>query len=504
MSSSCAVSGGAAAVAVAVAVAVKTRMCCIGAGYVGGPSSAVFADRCPDVDVVVADLNADRVDAWVRGSRIAADAVSSSGTKEDVGRGLAEAEGVLPMYEPGLAEVVGRATVRGNLRFTTEVGPAVAGARIVLLCVNTPNKEYGTSGVGGYDLTSYESAARCVAQNAVHDMIVVEKSTVPVRTADVIETVLAANVRDKSIKFDVLSSPEFLAEGTAIHNLETPDRVLIGCHDTPSGHLAEEELAAVYRKWIPQEKIVVTKIWSSELSKLAANALLAQRISSINAFSALCEASGADVQEVARVVGMDTRIGPYFLNSSVGFGGSCFGKDLQGLIYLCESYHLHEVAEYWRQVLKINNYQKKRFSAKIISTMFGTVRNKTICILGMAFKKNTGDTRDSAALDVIQHLLADHANIVAYDPKVPISEIKTMFPAVKCTTDPYEAACGSDAVAVLTEWDVFKTLDYTRIYNSMRRPAFVFDGRNILNHTALRDIGMHTQFVKNSATKTHR
>eukprot|EP01105_Mastigella_eilhardi_P006854 TRINITY_DN18366_c0_g1_i1.p2 TRINITY_DN18366_c0_g1~~TRINITY_DN18366_c0_g1_i1.p2 ORF type:complete len:514 (+),score=167.02 TRINITY_DN18366_c0_g1_i1:68-1609(+) len=441
-------------------------ICCIGAGYVGGPTMAVMAKYCPDVKVLVVDKDQRKIDSW---------------NSPD-----------LPIYEPDLKPIV-EAQRNVNLFFSTNVEQSIAEAEIVFLCVNTPNKEYGHT--GGYDLFGYESAARAVAAASTTSKVVVEKSTVPVRTGDVIRKILEANKRSPEIHFEILSNPEFLAEGTAIKNLVYPDRVLIGCMQTPEGHAAEEKLASIYKRWIEDSHIARTNLWSSELTKLAANALLAQRISSINALSCLCEQCGADVQEVSRVCGMDPRIGSHFLNSSVGFGGSCFQKDIQGLIYLCEYYYQPEAAEYWRQVLKMNDHQKDRFARNIVKTLFGNVKNKNICVLGFAFKKDTGDFRDSAALDVIAFLLKEQANVFLYDPKVPYEEINKVFPRVHCEKSPYAAAAQSVAIAVLTEWDEFRTYDYAAIYDKMSKPAFLFDGRNLLNHEELRKIGFNVYSI---------
>jgi len=446
----------------------QKTICCIGAGYVGGPTMAVIAKHCPNLRVIVVDRDERRIEAW----------------------NSAE----MPIFEPGLAEVV--LPIRGrNLFFSTDVASAVRDSEIIFLCVNTPTKEYGSYGTTGYDMSSYESAARDVARFAESSKVVVEKSTVPVRTAEMLRKVLYANRRSQDYAFEIVSSPEFLAEGTAIHNLEQPDRMLVGSLDTPEGRAAADAVAEIYRAWVPEERIIKTGLWSSELTKLAANAFLAQRISSINAMSALCEATGADVQQVAQAVGADRRVGPYFLNASVGFGGSCFGKDLAGLVYLCESCGLPEVAEYWRQVLTLNAWQKKRWAKLVVKSMFGTVKNKTVCVLGFAFKKDTGDFRDSAAIDIIQILVEEKAHVFVYDPKVSPVEINRMFPTVTCEKNAYTAAYQAHALVIVTEWDEFKTLDYARIYASMAKPAFIFDGRNILDHHALGRIGFKVHAV---------
>lgn len=441
-----------------------TEICCIGAGYVGGPTMAVISKFCPEINVTVVDINKSRIDAWNSKS--------------------------LPIYEPGLLEILEQQRNK-NLFFTTDVVGSIKKAQIIFIAVNTPTKDFGAWGGCGYDLSAYESASVAIAKYAEQSTIVVEKSTVPVRTAERIRMIFDSNKIRPDIEFEVISNPEFLAEGTAIKDLMKPDRILIGGHSTTSGQRAIRSLSWIYEHWVPQENIITSGLWSAELAKLASNAFLAQRVSSINSMSALCEAAGADVQEVAKVLGTDNRIGDKFLKSSVGFGGSCFGKDLLGLIYLCETYQLHEVAEYWRQVIKINDYQKERFSKLIVEKMFGNLKRKNICILGFAFKKDTGDIRESAAIDIAKFLLAEGANVVVYDPKVPEIEITKISESIKCEKDPYAAALESHAVIILTEWDEFKTLDYEKIYKGMQKPAFLFDGRNILDHYKIRSMGYY-------------
>ncbi|CAH9084429.1 unnamed protein product [Cuscuta europaea] len=457
------------------------KICCIGAGYVGGPTMAVIAYKCPDIEVAVVDISVQRISAWNSDQ--------------------------LPIYEPGLDDVVKGCRGR-NLFFSTEVEKHVCEADIVFVSVNTPTKTRGLGAGKAADLTYWESAARMIADVSKSDKIVVEKSTVPVKTAEAIEKILTHN--SKGIKFQILSNPEFLAEGTAIEDLFHPDRVLIGGRETPEGNKAVQTLKDVYANWVPEERIITTNLWSAELSKLAANAFLAQRISSVNAMSALCEATGADVSQVSYAVGKDTRIGPKFLNSSVGFGGSCFQKDILNLVYICECNGLPEVAEYWKQVIKINDYQKSRFVNRVVSSMFNTVSNKKIAILGFAFKKDTGDTRETPAIDVCKGLLGDKAQLSIYDPQVSEEQIQRdltlnrfewdhplhLQPAspgagkkVSVVWDAYEAMKGAHAVCILTEWDEFKDLDYQRIYENMQKPAFVFDGRNIVNAGKLREIG---------------
>ncbi len=434
---------------------------------------AVIALKAPDIQVTVVDMNAARIAAW------------NSDT--------------LPIYEPGLDEVVKEARGR-NLFFSTEVKKTIAEADIIFVSVNTPTKTYGV-GVGrAADLRYIESVARTIAEVSTTSKIIVEKSTIPVKTAETIQQILAANT--SGAKFQVLSNPEFLAEGTAVPDLFKPDRVLIGGERTPEGDAAVETLVSVYARWVPRERIITTNLWSSELSKLVANAFLAQRISSINAISALCEATGADVDEVANAIGKDSRIGPKFLKASVGFGGSCFQKDILNLVYLCESFGLPEVAAYWNQVVSMNDYQKRRFSGKIVKALFNTVADKRIAVFGFAFKKDTNDTRESAAINVVRDLLAEHANVVVYDPKVPAEEIQSdvlgkgqTSPRLTVAASAYEAADGAHAIAIVTEWDEFKTLDYAKIFAGMQKPAFIFDGRNIVDLAKLREIGFRTHGI---------
>ncbi|MBW8782085.1 MAG: UDP-glucose 6-dehydrogenase [Verrucomicrobia bacterium] len=443
------------------------KICCIGAGYVGGPTMAVIAFKAPDIQVTVVDMNAVRIAEW------------NSDT--------------LPIYEPGLDEVVKQARGR-NLFFSTDVKGAIAAADIIFVSVNTPTKTYGVGSGRAADLRFIESVARTIAEVATTPKIIVEKSTIPVKTAETIQNILAANTL--GVTFQVLSNPEFLAEGTAVQDLFNPDRVLIGGERTPEGEQAVATLAGVYARWVPRERILTTNLWSSELSKLVANAFLAQRISSINAISALCEATGADVDEVANAIGKDSRIGPKFLKASVGFGGSCFQKDILNLSYLCESFGLPEVSAYWAGVVKMNDYQKQRFSAKIVRSLFNTVADKRIAVLGFAFKKDTDDTRESAAINVVRDLLAEQANVVVYDPKVTAEEINLDVlgkghanPRLTVATSAVEASRGAHAIAIVTEWDEFKTLDYAKIFEGMHKPAFIFDGRNILDLAKLRAIG---------------
>ena len=457
------------------------KICCIGAGYVGGPTMAVIARQCPNITVTVVDISVERIAAW------------NDPNLDN-----------LPIYEPGLADVVEKARGK-NLFFSTEIDKAIEEADIIFIAVNTPTKTYGKGKGMAADLTYVEQCARRIASVATSDKIVVEKSTLPVRTAEAIQTILAQSSHGAS--FEVLSNPEFLAEGTAIEDLFKSDRVLIGGRTTPKGEEAVQTLVDIYANWIPREKIVTTNVWSSELSKLVSNAFLAQRISSINSISSLCEATGADVEEVASAVGKDSRIGPKFLKASVGFGGSCFQKDILNLVYLCQQYGLDEVANYWQGVISINDYQKNRFANRIQQALFNTVNGKKIAFWGWAFKKDTNDTRESAAIYVADQLLSEGAEIVVYDPKVTQErmhmdlqtlwefrgeshvEIKEKLSNLKIASSAKVACNKAHALAVITEWDSFKTQDFSTIYSQMEKPAFVFDGRKILNHNQLQSIG---------------
>lgn len=450
-----------------------TKICCIGAGYVGGPTMAVIAQKCPDIQVTVVDLNEERIALW---------------NHQDYNN--------LPVYEPGLGDVVAEARGR-NLFFSTDVDRAIDEAQLIFISVNTPTKTYGSGKGMAADLKYIELCARQIARVAKQDKIVVEKSTLPVRTAETIKSIL--DHTGNGVQFQILSNPEFLAEGTAVEDLLSPDRVLIGGDDSPEGRKAIEALADVYARWVAPDKIIRSNVWSSELSKLTANAFLAQRVSSINAISELCEKTGADVTEVSRAIGMDSRIGSKFLKASVGFGGSCFQKDILNLVYICKSFGLNEVADYWEQVIKMNDHQKRRFANRIVKTLYNTVADKKICFLGWAFKKDTNDTRESAAIYVARDLVAEQANVVVFDPKVSesriiqdLEDINVSVAARKRVTasdDPYQAVAAAHAIAVLTEWDEFKGYDWQRIYNSMQKPAFVFDGRNVLDKKKLTDIG---------------
>lgn len=462
-------------------------ICCIGAGYVGGPTMSVLAQQNPDIKITVVDLNEERIAAW-----------------NDTNLNS------LPIYEPGLKEVVQEARGR-NLFFSIEVDKAIDEAEMIFISVNTPTKTYGKGKGLAADLKYIELSARQIARVATSDKIVVEKSTLPVRTAQAIKDIL--DNTGNGVKFQILSNPEFLAEGTAVQDLLKPDRVLIGGEDSKEGKEAMEALVNIYASWIPRERILTTNVWSSELSKLVANAFLAQRVSSINAISELCESTGADVDEVSRAIGMDSRIGPKFLKASVGFGGSCFQKDILNLVYIAKSYGLNEVADYWEQVIIMNDHQKQRFAENIVSTLYNTVSGKKITFLGWAFKKDTNDTRESAAIYVADALLNEQAEIYVYDPKVSAERIyadldylNTRSPEenrrlVKIIKDPYGACQDAHAIAVLTEWDEFKDYDWKRIYKSVVKPAFVFDGRKLLNPKQMKDVGFHYSAIGVSQRK---
>jgi UDPglucose 6-dehydrogenase len=458
-----------------------TKICCIGAGYVGGPTMAVIAQKCPHIQVTVVDLNEERIKAW-----------NDPNTDN------------IPIYEPGLSEIVAEARGR-NLFFSTNVEKAIDEAQVIFISVNTPTKTYGKGKGMAADLKFIELCARQIAKVAKDNKIVVEKSTLPVRTAEAIKSIL--DNTGNGVQFQILSNPEFLAEGTAVTDLLNPDRILIGGDTTPEGEDAIEALVEVYSNWVDRDKILTTNVWSSELSKLTANAFLAQRISSINAMSELCEKTGADVNEVARAIGMDSRIGPKFLKSSVGFGGSCFQKDILNLVYIAKSYGLNEVADYWEQVIIMNDHQKRRFSSNIVRTLYNTVAGKKIAFLGWAFKKDTNDTRESAAIYVADDLINEQAKISVYDPKVARNKIlndldyletrlaEANSNAIATFENAYAACENAHAIAVLTEWDEFINYDWKKIYDSMQKPAFVFDGRNILNAKELTQIGFIYQGI---------
>ena len=442
-----------------------TNILCIGAGYVGGSTMPILASHCPEDRVVIVDINEARIAAWQSDQ--------------------------LPIYEPGLDKFV--LETRGkNLFFSTEINRHIAEADIIFVSVNTPTKTFGQGAGRAADLQYWEKTARQILENSTSSKIVVEKSTLPVRTAEAMERILNSN--SNGLHFDILSNPEFLAEGTAVRDMENPDRVLIGGRDTESGQKAIQKLVEIYAKWVPRDRIITTNLWSSELSKLVSNAFLAQRISSINAISALCEKTEADISEVSKAIGQDERIGRYFLRASVGFGGSCFKKDILNLVYLCEYYSLPEVARYWEQVVKMNEYQEGRFAANMVTSMFNTVAGKRIALFGAAFKAHTNDTRESPALEVCHALLEEHADLVITDPHALENaryDLNELASRVTFEIDPYVAAYRAHAIAILTEWPQYKELDYERIYQSMVKPAFLFDGRNLLDHKKLYEVGFN-------------
>lgn len=456
------------------------KIACVGAGYVGGSTMAVIAEKCPEITVTVIDIDNKKIEAWNSNK--------------------------LPIYEPGLQDIVEKHRGK-NLFYTTDAKAAVSDADLVFIAIGTPTKSVGTGAGKAAMLGFFESATRMIAPFLKNNVVVVEKSTVPVGVANSIKTVLHANI-EHDTKFEIVSNPEFLAEGTAIRDLHEPSRILIGNNDTPSGIAAGKLLASVYAHWVPQEKILMTNVWSSELSKLTANALLAQRISSINSIAAICEKTGADVNEVARAIGFDTRIGSKFLHASVGFGGSCFQKDIFNLVYIAESLGLTDVALYFNQIILMNDFTRERFARNIVHTMFDTLYHKDVAVFGFAFKADTGDTRESSAITVIDYLLKERGIIHVYDPMVTKwqmyndlmyydSNLDTniLEKNVIVHKDPYEACKDAHAIIILTEWPEFKTYDYQKIYNDMTKPAFLFDGRNLLNRDALRQIGFCTHGI---------
>ncbi|OGP97942.1 MAG: UDP-glucose 6-dehydrogenase [Deltaproteobacteria bacterium RBG_19FT_COMBO_46_9] len=453
----------------------KRNILCIGAGYVGGPTMAMIADKCPQYKVTVVDINEKRIREW---------------ESED-----------LPIYEPGLYNIV-KKTRGKNLFFSTEIEKGINESDIIFVSVNTPTKSYGQGAGRAADLQYWERTARQIRANSAGGKIVVEKSTLPVRTAEAMERIL--NLNQEKTEFEVVSNPEFLSEGTAIRDLESPDRVLIGSRETESGIKARKEIVEIYANWVPRERIIESNVWSAEISKLTANAFLAQRISSINSISALCEKTEADIDEVAYAVGTDSRIGNKFLKASVGFGGSCFKKDILNLVYICQNYGLNEVADYWESVVKINEWQEARFVKNMLVGMFNTVAGKKIAVFGFAFKANTSDTRESPAIYVARSLLEEKAVVVISDPRALENAKKALEyikDGVSFEEDPYRAADGSHAIAVLTEWDLYRELDYKRILRSMATPAFIFDGRNILEHRRLFEMGFNVLAVGKSPLK---
>jgi UDPglucose 6-dehydrogenase len=453
----------------------SSQILCIGAGYVGGPTMAMIAAKCPHLKVTVVDINEARIAAWNSDE--------------------------LPIYEPGLDQVVREARGR-NLFFSTDIEDGIRAADVIFVSVNTPTKTFGQGAGRAADLQYWEKTARQILAHSTRDKIVVEKSTLPVRTAQAMERILNGNT--KGLRFDVVSNPEFLAEGTAIEDLEDPDRILIGGHETAEGRAARRVIADIYGTWVPRDRIIESNLWSAELSKLTANAFLAQRISSINSISALCEVTEADVDEVAYAIGTDSRIGPRFLKASVGFGGSCFKKDILNLVYISRSYGLNEVADYWESVVAINEWQQARFVRSMLANMFNTVAGKRVAIFGFAFKADTGDTRESAAIGVTKQLLAERAQVVVTDPKALANakvDLAEQANDVVFETDPYRAAEGAHAIAILTEWGLYKQLDYARILERMERPAFLFDGRNILDHQRLFEMGFNVFAVGKAPMK---
>jgi UDPglucose 6-dehydrogenase len=441
------------------------KILCIGAGYVGGPTMAMIAAKCPQYKVTVVDVNEEKIKAWQSDE--------------------------LPIFEPGLLDVVKIARGR-NLFFSTELVENIKDSEIIFVSVNTPTKTFGEGAGKSADLQYWEKCARDIRGAAESDKIIVEKSTLPVKTAIAMERILSSN--SNGLHFEVVSNPEFLAEGTAVKDLENPDRVLIGSKETESGLKARKELVDIFANWIPRDRLITSNLMSAELSKLVANSFLAQRISSINSISALCEKVDADVTEVARAIGKDSRIGDKFLNASVGFGGSCFKKDILNLVYLCETFGLYEVAAYWESLVTMNDYQENRFVQTINQALFNTIANKRIALFGFAFKANTSDTRESPAFYITKKLLEEKANVVISDPKALGNakiDLKGYDGNVEYEEDPYKAADKAHAVAILTEWDIYNELDYEKIYNNMEKPSFIFDGRNILDHQKLFEIGFN-------------
>lgn len=442
------------------------KILCIGAGYVGGPTMAMIALKCPTYKITVCDINQERIDAWNSDE--------------------------LPIYEPGLDEVVKRSRGK-NLFFSTDIPQGIKNADIIFVSVNTPTKTFGIGAGKASDLQYWEKVARIILENSDRDKIVVEKSTLPVRTAEALSRILHFQPNSK-VKFQIISNPEFLAEGTAMTDMEDPDRILIGSEETEDGLKARDEIVKIYEHWIPKEKILTTNLWSAELTKLVANAFLAQRVSSINSISALCERTGANISEVSYAVGKDSRIGAKFLKASVGFGGSCFKKDILNLVYIAQSYGLNEVADYWESVVLMNDYQENRFVDRMVSVMFNTVAGKRIALFGFAFKVDTGDTREAPAIQISKRLIEERAQLVITDPKALKNakiDLKDQEGKVAFEEDPYKAAEGAHAIAIVTGWDEFKKLDYKKIYDSMEKPAFIFDGCNILDVNEMYEIGFN-------------
>ncbi len=452
------------------------KICCIGAGYVGGPTMSVIADKCPDIQITVIDINTDKIKAW---------------NTSDLSK--------LPIFEPGLSNIIKRCRGK-NLHFSSEIKENIAEADMVFISVNTPTKTKGIGAGEAIDLKWIEASARQISKYATGNTIVVEKSTLPIKTGETIKKILEADNSKNSTKiprrFSVLSNPEFLAEGSAIKDLEEPDRILIGGED----NLSINSLINIYSRWVSRNKIITTNLWSAELSKLIANAFLAQRISSINSITALCEITDSSIKEVSNAVGSDKRIGDLFLKAGPGFGGSCFKKDILNLVYICNYYGLNEVADYWRKVIEINNWQKDRIVKIIVKNLFGNLSEKTLTILGFSFKANTNDTRESPALDICKKLLNEGANIKIYDPKVSEERISMDFnddlsqfkrDKWEKSTTIYEACENSDAVIILTEWNEFRVIDWEKVSLIMRKPSWIFDTRNISNLENARNYGIN-------------
>ncbi len=465
------------------------NICCIGAGYVGGPTMAVIADRCPDIQINIVDINKDRIEAW---------------NNIDISK--------LPVYEPGLDKIIKRCRNK-NLHFSNNIKKHIENADMIFISVNTPTKISGVGAGQAVDLKWVESSARQISKYARNETIIVEKSTLPVKTAETIKKILLADseeiIKDNKMvrKYSVLSNPEFLAEGSAIKDLENPDRVLIGGESDE----AINSLKEIYLNWVSAKKIITTSLWSSELSKLIANAFLAQRISSINSVSAICEETGADVKEVALAVGADKRIGNHFLNAGPGFGGSCFKKDILNLVYICNHYGLYEVASYWQKVIEINNWQQKRISRLIVEKLFGTLSGKKISILGFSFKANTNDTRESPSIKICKELLEEGANVAIYDPRVSRKQIENDLERNEVpnsnnsneegnwsfSNSISDSAINSDAILILTEWDEFTKINWNNISNIMRKPSWIFDTRSIANLEEAKRYGLNTWRIGN-------
>jgi UDPglucose 6-dehydrogenase len=453
----------------------KKNILCIGAGYVGGPTMTIIANKCPDYKVTVVDISQERIDSWNSDK--------------------------LPIFEPGLLERVQKARGK-NLFFSTDIDRCIDEADIIFVAVNTPTKTFGEGAGRAVDLQFIEQTARRIKENAKTNKIVVEKSTIPVRAAETMANILHSG--NNSVQFEILSNPEFMAEGSGVKDMEAPDRILIGSKDTPSGLVARDALMDIYLHWVPKERLVTTNLWSSELSKLVSNAFLAQRISSINSIAAICEATEADVTEVSRAIGMDSRIGPKFLNAGPGFGGSCFRKDILNLVYLCEFYQLNEVAAFWEQVVSLNDYQMDRFVKRILQALFNTLVGKKLAIFGFAFKPDTGDTRDAPAIYICKRLLEERACLKITDPHAldnARKDLQGIKEGLEFVDDPYQVVEGAHGIALITEWSLYKELDYQKIFDKMEKPAFIFDGRNLLDHKALHEIGFNVYPIGKPALK---